>query len=519
MSDTPASRSASPIALPIEQIEESLKRCRPSAAFPRRMVFERHVVPFAEDDTKICLLSPPQKGEDLTVMLAYLLQKEVQWVFAEEKVVLKLIKEHYGVGADTLHAMLGQEEWQRGAAGESGGDESLDDAEASVVRFVNQVILEAHRERATDIHFEPMESALRIRYRVDGVLHQVPLSGEAKRFENAIISRIKVMSNMDIAEKRLPQDGRLQVKVDGEDLDVRVSTIPTAHGESVSLRLLTRQSVVLGLDKIGFREENATVLRRIIHRPHGIILLTGPTGCGKSSTLYACLSEINREELRIVTIEDPIEYKLAGVNQIQVRPEIDLDFAKGLRHVLRQDPDVMMVGEIRDYETAEIAIRSSLTGHLVFSTLHTNDAPGAITRLLDMGVEPFLVSSSLNVVIGQRLVRKVCPKCAEPVDPKELLSEEEVAFLRERVGTLRFSRGTGCEHCSRFGFFGRTAIHEFMPMSEALRPLVLTRSSSTAIRNAAMKEGMLTLRQDGLLKSAAGITTIEEVLRVTEEGE
>ncbi|MFZ4695089.1 MAG: GspE/PulE family protein, partial [Verrucomicrobiia bacterium] len=425
----------------------------------------------------------------------------------------------YGVGADTLHAMLGQEEWQRTPGGDGEGEERLDEAEASVVRFVNQVILEAHRERATDIHFEPMETSLRIRYRVDGVLHQVPLPREAKRFENAIISRIKVMSSMDIAEKRLPQDGRLQVKVEGEDLDVRVSTIPTAHGESVSLRLLTRQSVVIGLEKVGFRTENQEELKRLIHRPHGIILLTGPTGCGKSSTLYACLSEINREELRIITIEDPIEYKLAGVNQIQVRPEIELDFAKGLRHILRQDPDVIMVGEIRDYETAEIAIRSSLTGHLVFSTLHTNDAPGAITRLVDMGVEPFLVSSSLNVVIAQRLVRRVCSHCSEPEEVSGVVSAEEMALLRSRIPAPRFVRGKGCEVCNRFGYHGRTAIHEFMLMSDALRPLVLARASSAAIRETAMKEGMLTLRQDGLLKAAAGITTVEEVLRVTEEGE
>ncbi len=483
------------------------------------MIFEKHVLPIAEDERRITLLTPQSCPAAATAILTYLLQKEIAWVTAEEKLILKLIKEHYGVGADTLHAMLGQEEWQGNGDNADRGEESLDDAEASVVRFVNQVILEAHRERATDIHFEPMETSLRIRYRVDGVLHQVPLSGDAKRFENAIISRIKVMASMDIAEKRLPQDGRLQVKVEGEDLDVRVSTIPTAHGESVSLRLLTRQSVVIGLEHVGFRPENQEALRRLIHRPHGIILLTGPTGCGKSTTLYACLSEINREQLRIITIEDPIEYKLAGVNQIQVRPEIELDFARGLRHVLRQDSDVIMVGEIRDFETAEIAIRASLTGHLVFSTLHTNDAPGAITRLVDMGVEPFLVSSSLNLVMAQRLVRKVCPHCASPMDAGSLLPAEDLDFLQRRLGTLRFLQGAGCEACSRFGYLGRTAIHEFMLMGDVLRPLVLARASASMIRDAAIKEGMLTLRQDGLLKAAEGITTIEEVLRVTEEGE
>ncbi len=482
------------------------------------MIFERQILPVEEDETHVTVVSARPNDPQIASMLTYLLQKEIVWIREDEKNVVKLIKDHYGVGGDTLHAMLGQEEW-RNQEMEEGVDEDLDEAEASVVKFVNQVIREAHFERATDIHFEPMETSLRIRYRVDGVLHNVPLSADAKRFENAIISRIKVMSGMDIAERRLPQDGRLQVKVEGEDLDVRVSTIPTAYGESVSLRLLTRQSVVIGLDKVGFSEDNQKWLKKLIEKPHGIILLTGPTGCGKSSTLYACLSQINREELRIVTIEDPIEYKLAGVNQIQVRPEISFDFAKGLRHVLRQDPDVIMVGEIRDFETAEIAIRASLTGHLVFSTLHTNDAPGAVTRLVDMGVEPFLVSSSLQLVIAQRLVRKVCPHCSLPAGIPTALSEEDIAFLQVRLHSIQFQHGIGCEYCSQFGYLGRTAIHEFMVMSDAIRPLVLTRSSSSLIRDAAMAEGMLTLRQDGLLKAAQGITTLEEVMRATEDND
>jgi type II secretory ATPase GspE/PulE/Tfp pilus assembly ATPase PilB-like protein len=502
----------------IPEIEERLRNFQFSKNFPRKMIFERHVLPIEETDTHITIVTAVPNQPAISSMLTYMLQKEILWVQADEKNLVKLIKDYYGVGADTLHAMMNQEEWQNTSTADQ-NDDDVDDAEASVVRFVSQVITEAHHERATDIHFEPQENSLRIRYRVDGVLHQVPLAADAKRFENAIISRIKVMSGMDIAERRLPQDGRLQVKVDGEDLDVRVSTIPTAHGESVSLRLLTRQSVVIGLDRVGFGLENQEIIKRIIKRPHGIILLTGPTGCGKSSTLYACLSEINREELRIITIEDPIEYKLAGVNQIQVRPEIDFDFAKGLRHVLRQDPDVIMVGEIRDYETAEIAIRSSLTGHLVFSTLHTNDAPGAITRLTDMGVEPFLVSSSLNLVIAQRLVRKVCPHCAHPAAVPPILSEEDLAFLNNKLPQLQFVIGTGCETCSGFGYLGRTAIHEFMVMSDSLVPLILSRASASDLRVQAMKEGMFTLKQDGLYKAAQGITTVEEVMRATEEGD
>jgi type II secretory ATPase GspE/PulE/Tfp pilus assembly ATPase PilB-like protein len=501
----------------LDEIEDRLTRFQTSKAFPRRLIFERHVLPIEETENQITVVTAHPNNPITSAILTYFVQKEIAWVHLDEENILKLIKENYGVGADTLHAMLGQEEWQTPIEEDVPNDEDLDEAEASIVKFVNQVIREAHHERATDIHFEPQESSLRIRYRVDGVLHQVPLSADAKRFENAIISRVKVMSGMDIAEKRLPQDGRLQVRVDGNDLDVRVSTIPTAHGESVSLRLLTRQNAVIGLKHVGFRPENVVELEKLIRRPHGIILLTGPTGCGKSSTLYACLSEINREELRIITIEDPIEYKLAGVNQVQVRPDIDFDFAKGLRHILRQDPNVIMVGEIRDFETAEIAIRASLTGHLVFSTLHTNDAPGAVTRLLDMGIEPFLVSSSLNLVIAQRLVRKVCPHCAQPRELPGVLSSDELHFLQVRLESFQFKQGVGCDQCSQFGYLGRTSIHEFMIMSDAIGPLVLNRASAATIRTAATAEGMLTLRQDGLIKAALGLTTIEEVIRVTEE--
>jgi type II secretory ATPase GspE/PulE/Tfp pilus assembly ATPase PilB-like protein len=506
-------------SLSLDEIEAKLRAFRPSAEFPRNLIFERQVLPVAEDERRITVASSKPNDPTVVALLTFLLGKAIYWIALDDKTVVNLIKKYYGVGGDTLHAMMSQEEWQDSRGGSSTADERVDEAEASVVRFVNQVIREAHHERATDIHFEPMENSLRIRYRVDGVLHQVPLSTEAKRFENAILSRLKVMAGMDIAERRLPQDGRLQVRVEGEELDVRVSTIPSAYGESISLRLLTRQSLHIGLDHLGLAPANEKNLKRLIERPHGIVLVTGPTGCGKSTTLYACLSEINREELRIITLEDPIEYKLAGVNQIQVRPDIDFDFARGLRHILRQDPDVIMVGEIRDFETAEIAIRASLTGHLVLSTLHTNDAPGAITRLLDMGVEPFLVSSSLNLVIAQRLVRRVCPHCARPQEWPSILSEEDRRFLKGQNFEIRFLKGDGCEECSQFGFLGRIAVHEFMLLSDTLRPLILSRSSSTAIRSAATREGMLSLRQDGLLKAAQGITTVEEVLRVGEEGD
>ncbi len=502
----------------MSRIEEQLRTFQLSGEFPRRMIFERCILPVEESERQITIAASRPHDPMVSAILTYLLQKEVCWLALDENLVRKLIQKHYGVGGDTLHALM-DKDGDGSVAGAQDLDASCDDEEASVVRFVNQVIREARRERATDIHFEPMEDSLRIRFRVDGVLRPVPLPPDIKRFENSIISRVKVMSGMDIAERRLPQDGRLQTRMDGEELDVRVSTIPTAHGESVSLRLLARRSAVMSLEHVGFSIENCTRLRGLIRRPHGIILLTGPTGCGKSTTLYTALSEINREELRIITIEDPIEYTLAGVNQVQVRTDIQFDFARCLRHVLRQDPDVIMVGEIRDHETAEIAIRASLTGHLVFSTLHTNDAPGAVTRLLDMGVEPFLVSSSLQLVIAQRLVRTVCPHCAKPCGTPSALPPADFEWLCGRSGDFRFRQGAGCERCGSQGYLGRTAIHEFMELSETLRPLVLNHASAATLRDASVKEGMLTLRQDGWIKAAQGITTVDEVMRVTEERE
>jgi type II secretory ATPase GspE/PulE/Tfp pilus assembly ATPase PilB-like protein len=358
---------------------------------------------------------------------------------------------------------------------------------------------------------------LRIRYRVDGVLHQTPVPPQLKRFQAAIISRIKVMSNMDIAERRLPQDGRINVRSGGEEIDVRVSTIPTAYGESVSLRLLTRSSIFLGLDSLGLMPDDEKIVRKLVDLPHGIILVTGPTGSGKSTSLYAFLSTINSIDQRIITIEDPIEYELPGVNQMHVKPDIGLTFASGLRHILRQDPDVIMVGEVRDRDTAEIAIRAALTGHLVFSTLHTNDAAGAITRLIDMGIEPFLVSSSVEALIAQRLVRTICKSCKEQYQPEiEFLREVNFPGLDQHP---KFYRGRGCEECRFTGYKGRTGIYEILIMAENLRPLIIERTSSTTLKQAACANGMKTLRDDGWAKVRAGMTTVEEVARVTQEDE
>ncbi len=438
----------------------------------------------------------------------------VQFALAPKAEIEKALKKYYGVGAETLEEMGG------------GEDESIElligdkeitegDQEASVIKFVNQVIWEAFKDRATDIHLEPQEDELRIRYRIDGILHQTPMPPQLKRFQAAIISRIKVMSGMNIAEKRLPQDGRINVRIKGEEIDIRVSTVPTVYGESVSLRLLSRGKIFLSLDKLGFSPPDEKAIREIIVKPHGILLVTGPTGSGKSTSLYAMLSSINSIQKRIITVEEPVEYELRGINQIAVRPEIGLTFAMGLRHILRQDPNVIMVGEVRDLETAEIAIRASLTGHLVFSTLHTNDAPSAFTRLIDMGIEPFLVASSVEAIMAQRLVRTICPHCKveQKVERDYLL---KIGFPEEEIATTHFMKGAGCEECRQLGYQGRLAIYELLVLNEALRPLILNRSSSTTIAQKAMEQGMRTLRTDGWNKVKNGITTIEEVLRVTQ---
>ena len=440
----------------------------------------------------------------------------VQFALAPRPEIEKALKKYYGVGAETLDELAKDEPIELLV----GEDKEITegDQEASVIKFVNQIIWEAFKDRSTDIHFEPAEDELRIRYRIDGILHQTPMPPQLKRYQAAIISRIKVMSGMNIAEKRLPQDGRINVRIKGEEIDIRVSTVPTVYGESVSLRLLTRGKIFLSLEKLGFAPHEEAAIKEIIIKPHGIMLVTGPTGSGKSTSLYAFLSTINSIQKRIITIEEPVEYELKGINQIAVRADIGLTFAMGLRHILRQDPNVIMVGEIRDLETAEIAIRAALTGHLVFSTLHTNDAPSAFTRLIDMGIEPFLVASSVEAVMAQRLVRNICQHCkTERKTEKDYL--RKIGFPPEDLDTAKIWHGLGCEECRQLGYQGRQGIYEILILNEALRPLILNRSAASTIANEAMKNGMRTLRTDGWNKLKAGLTTIEEVLRVTQTEE
>jgi len=484
-----------------------------------KVVFQYSVIPVALENGNLRVATHDPFTPGLMDALRLAAGCRVRFALSPRADLQVAAKRLYGVGADTLDKMIQDDRIEVSPESLSlKQDLSELDQEASVVKFVNQIIWEAYQDRSTDIHLEPMENELRIRYRIDGVLHQTPVPPQLKRIQSAIISRIKVMSNMDIAEKRLPQDGRISVRVRGEEIDVRVSTMPTVYGESVSLRLLMRNSALLGLDKLGMEGKDEAILKRLIHKPHGILLVTGPTGSGKSTSLYAWLHTINSIDKRIITAEDPIEYEMPGINQIQVRADIGFTFAVALRHILRQDPDVIMVGEIRDKETAEIAIRAALTGHLVFSTLHTNDASGAVTRLIDMGIEPYLVASSVEALVAQRLVRRLCSSCRREVHPQESFLKS-IGFPMERLNEGAIYEAVGCEECRMTGFRGRTGVYELLPISDHIRPLVVKREPANVIKAEALHRGMRTLRDDGWTKVLKGVTTIEEVVRVSEEDE
>jgi type II secretory ATPase GspE/PulE/Tfp pilus assembly ATPase PilB-like protein len=435
----------------------------------------------------------------------------VRPVMTTRRRLLETLKSTYGVGADTFEELLeGREDDLPGGVQEEVTVVDEDDSEASVMKFVNQILREGLHQGATDIHFEPLGHDLRIRYRIDGVLHEAPVPQRIKMLQDSVISRLKIMSGLDIAERRRPQDGRIALEIAGQPIDVRVATIPCVYGENVSLRLLGQQR--FDFSTLGLDPANEKRIRSLISAPNGIILVTGPTGCGKSTSLYTFLSSLNVKERRIITIEDPVENKLDGVIQIAVKPEIDLTFATALRSILRGDPNVVMVGEMRDLDTTEIAIRAALTGHLVFSTLHTNDAVGGITRLLDMGVEPFLVGSSVRAFIAQRLVRRLCPHCSQPgkYSPERLA---EIGFPIEWTDKIR--RPVGCDKCRNSGYSGRTALFEICLMSTRLQELIQRRAPASELRDLAIREGMIPLRKDGWNRIAQGVTSIEEVLRVT----
>ena len=484
--------------------------------FPTSVLLEHRVLPVWQEEDGAVLVAT-SRLYDTTGLdeLRLAAGCECRPALASPSDIDRLLTAALGVGADTVQSLV-----SAAAASvqvlEHEADEGLDLTEAaedaSIVGFVNEVLTEAISARATDVHFEPFEQELRVRYRVDGMLQEAAIPPEVRRFQAAIVSRLKILSNLDIAEKRLPQDGRILLRVDGREIDVRVSVIPMRHGEAVVLRLLDRSAPLLGLQQLGMSQADRTAFQRILALPHGIVLVTGPTGSGKTTTLYAALSQINDVTRKIVTIEDPVEYELRGVNQIQVSTKAGLTFARGLRSILRHDPDVVLVGEIRDRETAEIAVQASLTGHLVFATLHTNDAPGAVTRLVDMGIEPYLIASSLEAAVAQRLVRLICPACREELPRDEA---ERVRTKYGLVGLEALFRGRGCRQCRGTGYRGRTGVFEMMVVTDAIRALVLERASAGVIRRIAQQHGMRSLWDDGLRLLLEGRTTIEEVLRVT----
>ena len=486
---------------------------------PSRFVFQHHILPIQVKENAVVLATYDLFNSIGRELASQLLKKPVEWVLVPRAQILRAMKTLYGVGAETFDEILKtNRSFEALTDTESATDLNADDPEASVVKFVNQIIREAIVERATDIHVEPLEDDLRIRYRIDGILHEVAVPPQLRLLQSAIISRLKVMAHMDIAERRLPQDGRINLQSNSANIDVRVSTIPTVNGESISLRLLSRdqQHGQFGFERLDLSPEHSRIVTGLLQQPNGIVLVTGPTGSGKSTSLYCFLSSINSVQRRIITIEEPVEYRLPGVSQIDVKPEIDLTFAKGLRHILRQDPNVIMVGEIRDFETAEIAIRAAMTGHLVFSTLHTNDAVGGITRLLDMGVEQFLLASTVRGFLAQRLVRTICPDCKAAVGyPVDYLREMDVAIASD----FKFYRGAGCENCRQTGYRGRAAIYEICVVTEGLRRLIIQKASGSELKQRAIQDGMVTLRQDGWRRVAQGITTIEEVVRVTQTDE
>ncbi|MBU4310991.1 type II secretion system ATPase GspE [bacterium] len=447
--------------------------------------------------------------------LSLLLDCKVEGMVAPEDEVMKAIEKNYGLVEESVEEMVAGMDEELEVIHEEEGAEELEEIadEAPIIKLVSLIILQALKERVSDIHLEPFEKTFKIRYRIDGVLHEK--TPPPKRFQAAMLSRLKIMAGMNIAERRLPQDGRIMLRMLGRDIDLRVSSFPSLFGESIVMRILDKSSVMLGLAEVGFLSDSEELFNSLIKRPNGIMLVTGPTGSGKTTTLYAALNKINTADVKIITVEDPVEYHISGINQTQVKPNIGLTFARCLRSILRQAPNIIMIGEIRDVETAEIAIRASLTGHLVFSTLHTNDAPSAVTRLMDMGVKPFLVSSSVAGVMAQRLVRTICSECREAYEP----STKDLLLLNKKKEDLKdgkLYRGKGCSACTHTGYRKRTGIFEVMPVTDRIRDLILEKAPAATVKTRAREEGMRTMREDGFLKVALGQTTIDEVLRVTQ---
>ena len=479
---------------------------------PKEIPTQYNVVPvMLHDGILTFAMSDPTDMETLD-SLRLVLKRDVDAVISPQEQIQQIIDRYYSDAKTAASMLVGDLDVDSVENVEAAKESSADAEDSMIIRLVYMLIVEAHKRKTSDIHLEPMEKRFRVRYRIDGVLRE--MDSPPKYLQSNIISRIKIMSRMDIAEKRIPQDGRIQMRLADADIDLRVSTIPTTHGESIVMRILDKTSIQLDIPKLGFYTDDQEKIDRIISMPDGVFLVTGPTGSGKTTSLYAFLNSINKPNRKIITVEDPVEYQLNGINQVQVDPIVQMTFSNALRAMLRQAPNIIMVGEIRDRETAEIAINASLTGHLVFSTLHTNDAPSAVTRLIDMGVKPFLVASSVRAIMAQRLVRRVCKKCAQPYTP----SPTEIRMLNldeSFIKNSNFMKGRGCPECGNSGYKGRVGIYEIFLVGEEIQHLIYGKESSHTIREAARKSGMRTLREDGLRKAAAGTTTLEEVLQTT----
>jgi general secretion pathway protein E/type IV pilus assembly protein PilB len=486
------------------------------AAVPRHMAKRYRAVPVAKHDHTVTIALADPSDLDVVDSLQRMLNADVELRVATDEDIDSALNKYYGASDDSVNKMLQditEGEVEVGVATKDvADDQAVVDADAPIIKLVNTLIVEAFKARASDIHLEPLPKQFRVRYRIDGVLHE--MKSPPKRLQLSIISRLKIQSNMSIAERRIPQDGRIQTQVGGKLIDLRVSCIPTNHGESIVMRILDKEGLRLGLPELGFFTDDQQTFERLIGLPDGILLVTGPTGSGKTTTLYSCLNFINRPDRKIITVEDPVEYLLAGINQVQVNETVGLSFSAALRAMLRQAPNVIMLGEIRDLETATIAINASLTGHLVFSTLHTNDAPGAVTRLIDIGVKPFLVASSTRALMAQRLVRKVCKRCATPYQP----TEAELRTLQldpSKTAGATFMHGKGCTDCNKTGYRGRFGIFEIFVIDDEARKLIYERVATSTLRARAREMGMRTLREDGARKVMAGLTSADEVVRAT----
>lgn len=506
--------------VPVVPLKKIAIDAKALAKVPVKIAWYYKFFPYKIEDGKVWVAVSQVPDVSILDEIRFGIGVDVMVSFASEKDIEEMLNKHYGLGADMVNKIISAQSSEAAPHQAPVSTHQVEDLEkladtASVAQLVNQIILEAYRKGASDIHLEPFRGKVRLRYRIDGVLHEAPVPGDMKKFFGPILSRIKIMSNLNVVEKRMPQDGKMRVKTQDQNIDLRVSSIPTAHGESMVIRILPGKNV-WSMDTLGFDAEHLKLMKALLEKPNGVLFVTGPTGSGKSTTLYACLTSLNSEERKIITIEDPVEYELEGISQIQVASDIGLGFSQGLRSVLRHDPDVLMVGEVRDLETADISIRAALTGHLILSTLHTNDAASGITRLTDIGVEKYLVASSVIAFIAQRLVRVICKSCKEPKNDLDPQTREQMIQSLGHALTekMQIFHGKGCDRCNGTGFAGRQAIHEILVINDEIRRLIMEGEPAGSIKLLAMQQGMQTLRQDGFKKVLEGVTTPEEIMRV-----